>query len=167
MQPSLAQQSGTVTVDVEHCLGLESAAARRDCFGAQVDEMLEGRAAEDGSDSIPDEAAVIREQTPRNDPPRQEEGSAQIRAEELRGDEPRPADTDSEEYFATITAVRERLPNAYVITLDNGEVWQQMESRVYPLRPGLEVRLHPTRWGKSYRLIVEGTSYGIQVRRVR
>jgi hypothetical protein len=83
-------------------------------------------------------------------------------------DEPRRAEADEgeDEYFGTIVAIRERLPDAYIITLDNGQIWQQTAPKRYPLRPGLEVRIYPTNWGGSYRLNGLGIGGHIQVRRV-
>jgi hypothetical protein len=76
------------------------------------------------------------------------------------GSEQPPADI-----VATVTALRERLPNAYDITLDNGQVWRQSPPMAYPLRPGLEVRLRQTRFG--YRLTAPELRGQIQVERVR
>lgn len=77
------------------------------------------------------------------------------------------AEAAENEILATVTDLRERQPNAWLVTLDNGQVWEQVRPEWYPLRPGQEVRLYPTRWGDSYRLssIVRG-GY-IQVQRVR
>ncbi|MDX1561897.1 MAG: hypothetical protein R3305_03180 [Gammaproteobacteria bacterium] len=63
--------------------------------------------------------------------------------------------------------MRERLPSSYVIQLDNGQIWEQTEPKRYPLRPGLEVRVYPTRWGSRYRLTGVDTGGHIQVRRVQ
>jgi hypothetical protein len=140
LQPALSQDSSqTVTVDVAQCVELESLAARRECFATQVDAVLENGAEPERP------AEEIETQTSK---------------------EP-PAEADDREYFGTITSIRERLPNAYVITLDNGQVWQQVQPEAYPLRPGLDVRIYPTDWGNSYRLIGAGTGRHIQVRRVR
>ncbi len=73
---------------------------------------------------------------------------------------------DPEEFFGTIVELRERLPNAYVIRLDNGQIWEQTEPKRYTLRPGLEVRIYPTRWGSRYRLTGIDSGGHIQVRRV-
>jgi hypothetical protein len=141
LQPALSQDSSqTVTVDVAHCVELESLAARRECFATQVDAVLENGAEPDRL------AEDIETHTSKEQPQAEAEGT---------------------EYFGTITAIRERLPNAYVITLDNGQVWQQVQPEAYPLRPGLDVRIYPTDWGNSYRLIGAGTGRHIQVRRVR
>jgi len=154
VQLALGQDSGTVTVDVEHCFELESAAARRTCFGAQVDEVLEER----GSTESDQPSQTI------------EAGSAADAPTVVESRESETDDGDGDgdgEYFGTIVAMRERLPSSYVITLDNGQIWQQTEPKKYPLRPGLEVRIYPTRWGGRHRLSGVGSGGHIQVQRLR
>lgn len=71
------------------------------------------------------------------------------------------------EILATIADLRERQPNAWLITLDNGQMWDQVRPQWYPLRPGQQVRLYPTNWGSSYRLTEASRGGYIQVQRVR
>jgi outer membrane biosynthesis protein TonB len=79
----------------------------------------------------------------------------------------RSADPESDEILATVTALRETVPNTFIITLDNGQVWQQVRAKWYPLRIGTEVRLYTSGWGSSHRLTaVNGGSY-INVRRIQ
>ena len=66
-----------------------------------------------------------------------------------------------------MTDLRETVPNSYVITLENGQVWRQMRAKWYPLRLGQRVRVHSTGWGDAYRLTIEETGGFIQVERVR
>ena len=77
------------------------------------------------------------------------------------------AEAAANEIHATITALRERGPNSWLITLDNGQMWDQVRPQWYPLRPGQQVRLYPTNWGSSYRLSEIGRGGYIQVQRVR
>lgn len=71
------------------------------------------------------------------------------------------------EILATIADLRERQPNAWLITLDNGQIWDQVRPQWYPLTPGDEVRLYPTNWGSSYRLSKLDRGGYIQVQQVR
>jgi hypothetical protein len=73
----------------------------------------------------------------------------------------------SPEIRATVAELRETVPNSYLITLDNGQVWRQTVPARYGLREGVEVHLYPTRWGDSYRLTNETLRGSIQVERVR
>jgi hypothetical protein len=180
--PALGQnQGGTVTVDVARCLELESAEARLACFGAEVDEVLDER-----SPSGPEVASGADETIEAKPPtarrpeavgraaaaPAAEETPGRRESRLLPNTEPaatqpaRDSGAESGEFFCTIVDMRERLPNAYVIRLDNGQIWEQTEPKRYPLRPGLEVRIYPTRWGSRYRLTGIETGGNIQVRRV-
>jgi hypothetical protein len=69
------------------------------------------------------------------------------------------------EIVATVTELRETVPNAYVITLDNGQVWRQPHPMPYPLRTGLVVQVRETRMG--YRLTAPELHGQINVERVR
>ena len=151
-----AQDAGEVTVDVERCLALESPDERQACFAAQVDEALQQRgAAEPGAEAEARQAARDNETRNRAAAPASPAASAAT-----EGFEP-------EEFFGTIVEMREYLPSAYIIRLDNGQIWEQTEPKRYSLRPGLEVRIYSTRWGSRYRLTGLDSGGHIQVRRVR
>jgi hypothetical protein len=66
-----------------------------------------------------------------------------------------------------VTAVRETVPNSLVITLDNGQVWRQTYAKFYPVQPGQEVWIRPSRWGGTHWLTVEALRSYIQVERVQ
>jgi hypothetical protein len=71
------------------------------------------------------------------------------------------------ETVGQITALEERLPNRYVVTLDTGQIWEQRIAERYALRVGQRVRIYATRWGESHRLEADGRKGFIQVDRVR
>lgn len=162
-----------VTVDVAECVELEAAEARLTCFAARVDAVLEEQPAEGSAEPSAVNEPVDADRGPREngDVSIRREEPAERRAEQPAVEDRRGAEAEAGEgegeYFGTIVAVRERLPSAYVITLDNGQIWQQTEPKRYPLRPGLEVRIYPTNWGDAYRLNGRGTGGHIQVQRVR
>jgi hypothetical protein len=86
--------------------------------------------------------------------------------------EPRPksAPEQSEEsssIVAVVTALKETVPNAYLITLDNGQVWRQSSPQRFSLETGQQVTLSRTKWGQAYRLSAEGLHGFLQVERVR
>jgi hypothetical protein len=157
-QPSLAQDSGEVTVDVERCLELESPEERQACFGAQVNRVLQERSS--------GESAVATQDSERNADSETGTRAPAESAEPVASAAEAPGSGD-DEYFGTIVEMREYLPSAYVIRLDNGQIWEQTEPKRYPLRPGLAVRIYPTRWGSRYRLTGVGSGGHIQVRRVQ
>lgn len=158
-----------MTVDVRDCVKLESAAERIACFGAQVDAAIEerGTAESDDASAVIQDGEADRGRTTGGEtltgPEERARGSAETRAV----DESRESEAAEDEYRGTIAAIRERMPWSYVITLENGQIWEQVRPKKYPLRPGLEVRIYPTSWGQSYRLSGESTGGYIQVRRVR
>ena len=76
-----------------------------------------------------------------------------------------PADAPGQsEWVGSVTALRQREPNQFVITLDSGEVWQQRGADRYPLRVGQKVRIYQTRFGT--RLQADGVNGFIHVFRV-
>ena len=136
-----AQETDNVTVDVGECTDLESPEERFACYEARVEAELRKR----------DPAAVAA-------------------GAERPADAAPPAQTTDEEpreIVSTVAAFRETVPNSYVITLENGQVWRQTFAERYSLRVGQSVTLSPTRWGKRFRLSAEGSNSNIQVERVR
>ncbi|HUF73939.1 MAG TPA: hypothetical protein VMR74_13685 [Gammaproteobacteria bacterium] len=156
--PALGQDRGEVTVDVERCLELESAEEQQACFGAQVNQVLQERSSAEAEVSTRDSEAD-RDRETRDQASRAAEQPLARAAEE--------ADSYDVEYSGTIVEMREYMPSAYIIRLDNGQIWEQTEPKRYPLRPGLEVRIYPTRWGTRYRLTGLDSGGHIQVRRVQ
>src|SRR5690606_41379495 len=79
----------------------------------------------------------------------------------------RRRDREREELFGVVASLRETVPNCYVISRENGQVWRQVRPSFYPLRPGQTVRIYSTNWGDSYRMSAEELNGFIQVERVR
>jgi hypothetical protein len=79
----------------------------------------------------------------------------------------RSTQTAPPDIVATVTEVHETVPNAWLITLDNGQVWRQDIPQRFSLKPGQRVTLRGTKWGTSYRLSAEAQNGFIQVERVR
>jgi hypothetical protein len=174
--PSFAQGAERVRIDAAPCVGLAVPEERLKCFDAQVE-----RARRDATPAVPAAAA-------RTPPPREaREREATVAARPVRpAEEAQPAPglraRDAErtvaaaepeadapsDIVATVATLRETLPNSYLITLDNGQVWRQTRPEPYPLRQGAAVRIYTTkRWRGSYRLSVEGLAGFIQVEQVR
>jgi hypothetical protein len=68
---------------------------------------------------------------------------------------------------SSVKELHEVLPNAWQITLENGQVWRQTVSKRYELRAGAQVRIYSTRWGSASRLTSDTINGYIQVERVR
>jgi hypothetical protein len=184
---SHAQQadSDRVVVDVDACVDLATREQQEACFQERIDEVLQQReAASNASVTEPTtEAAVLPEPSRAS---RREEQRAAREAERRQREAAALAEAATEaaavaaeaaaavqnpdyvpgEIFAKITALEQMEPDAYMITLDNGQIWRQNQPKRYPLKVGAEVWLRPSRWGPSYRLTDRSVGNFIQVRRV-
>jgi hypothetical protein len=135
---AFTQDSESVNVDVGECVNLESAEARFACYEARV------------------EAA-----RPATEAPTEPRTVSQRRADA------RDEADEAVEIFGTIASLRETVPNSYLITLEDGQVWRQMRPKWYPMRPGQKVRIYPGRLGTAYRLTAGNLNSFVQVERVR
>lgn len=160
---SFAQAAGDLFIEVGECIELESTNERLACFERRVDAALTEQSGGEREANVPGVQSA-RDDSAANGAPSSHDAS--------------PADTptvveeaeqseQSEQIVSRIVALDERLPNAYVITLENGQTWRQVRSERYPLRVDHHVRIYPTRWGNSYRLTTEESRGFIQVERVR
>lgn len=197
IEPAAAQSDSGLEVDVAECVEIESPAERFRCYESRVDSALREQGGEAGSAAgdasgraapasppSPASPSAARAESSRAAPSRGEAASraaARAAVPEIDASEspsvddfglraPREEADDAkqqEELYGTIAALRETVPNSYLITLENGQVWRQMRPEFYPLREGHRVRIYSTRWGSSYRLTVEELKGFIQVERVR
>jgi hypothetical protein len=178
MTTAFGQAPGSVTVEVSKCLDLKSPDERLACFEAQV--AAAGRATDPRPATAAPEAGpaetqpaaagtkqVRVEELGRPAETRQAQGAATPRPAGSRGDARHEQSNDVQEFEGTVTALRETVPNNWVITLDNGQVWRQTQPQWYPLKPGHQVRISSTRWGSAFRLSVEELKGFIAVARVR
>jgi hypothetical protein len=164
IQPA-AGQDRSLTVEVGRCVDLPTPEQRLACFEAQVEaaRTAPAPAAQGGSAPATAPAATAGAQAAPAAAP--VATTTTVTA---------PPDTfgrtrdveDPPDIFAAVTAIRETVPNASLITLDNGQVWRQTQPEHYPLRPGQVVRIYYSRW-RSYRLTNEDLRGFIHVERVR
>jgi hypothetical protein len=179
-----AAQNEPLTVEVGECVDLPTPEQRLACFESRVEAARGGAA---GAQAAPEAAAPLsREPAPRAAAPapraantapasanRSEtpapSASAEVPEEfgfrERRRAEPEPAAVP--EVRAKIVELRETVPNAFTITLDNGQVWRQTRPDPYvTLRAGYEVRINMSRF-RAYRLTSPDMRGFVQVERVR
>jgi hypothetical protein len=183
-RPAAAQDSEKLTVDVNDCLSIEQRDQRLACFDAQVEAARRQNPSERAPVAPPApapapatrERAVAAPTAPaRNAEPPAPPGQASATAEAPKARRRDRSEDDfglkqqaprtEPEIVAKVTELRETVPNSYVITLDNGQVWRQSQPQRYPLRAGLEVRLRETKFG--YRLTAPEYRGQIPVERVR
>jgi hypothetical protein len=144
------QQTGPVSVDVSQCVKLTTPEERLACFEAQVEAADAAAPSGEGAAAAASGAAA---------------GGAAAARSGPEADESDESD-DPPDIFGTIVELRETVPNSYLITLDNGQVWRQTVPQQYALREGMPVRLYFSRW-RAYRLTNERLRGFIQVERVR
>lgn len=145
---ALGQAVDNVTIDARRCMQIESPAERLACFEAEVS------AAPAAAPTPPAPAAPAASTA---SPPQAAPAAAA----------PSAAPTGPVS-VGNITQVQAREPNRYLITLDNGEVWEQRVAERSP-RPlvGQRVRIERSNWGVHQRLYIEGLNGFLQVQRVR
>jgi len=189
-----ADNTGSVMMDASPCLNIVSAIERLACFEEQAN-AAQGRGNGKAMPqqnlpvvSIPRSSRQQRAQTSQQDAPQPASERPQEVAREVAQDAESasmPAADSFEENFglseeklnegkakepaneliARVDSVRQLGPNLLVITLENGQVWQQMNSKRFALAEGDEVRIYTTRWGNSYRLSSQTHNGYIQVQR--
>lgn len=170
-----AAQDERLTVEVGRCVDLPTPEQRLACFESQV----EAARTQGGSAAAPDVAAPPsseRSSAPapanRAAAPSREERRAASSAPEpaefgFREGRPEPEREAPPEVHAKIAELRETVPNAYLITLDNGQVWRQTRGDPYLTpRVGQDVRIFLSRW-RTYRLDSPQMRGFLQVERVR
>jgi hypothetical protein len=182
-----AQQSDGVLVDVDDCIELETREAQLTCYEERVNEVLRSRNEESGSSSqaaatdndaaLEPEPSRISRRAERREARLAEQRQIELErrqraAEEavIAAAEAQAALEDAEytagEIVAEVIELREMEPDAYMITLDNGQIWRQSQAKRYPLFVGATVELRPSPWGPSYRLTDPNVGNFIQVRRI-
>ena len=154
---TIAQESDSFNVDLAACIDLDTEEARFACYEERVNAARSNEAAPGGAASQSSATAAESPQPIASDA--QTAGNAVARPQSGRDAGP----FERQEIFGTITELREITPNTWVITLDNGQIWQMNQPRRYPLRVGLEVMLYDTRWGSSYRLTAPEHGSFVQV----
>lgn len=142
--PEVGAQDGLAVNDyaLGRCRLIQDIAARAACYDGLVDTQ---------SQSSDAQRLMIENQRLRDAMARQRS------AEETEA----PA-----ELVDTIAALDKR-PDGWVVTLQNGQIWQQHVSRRYELRVGQQVRIYPTIFGGGYKLTAPGKGGFIYVKRAR
>ena len=154
--------SDRVVVDVEDCVRLDTRDEQLACYAERVNEVVRAREGNDTSTAAEREAIEVE---------RQRQEAAAKAAAAVEAAQPAAAVDDPShiagEIVASIVALRQVEPDAYLITLDNDQIWRQNQPKRYTLRVGAEVRLRPGKWGPSYRLTVPRVGGFISVERLR
>jgi hypothetical protein len=185
-----ADNTGAVIMDASPCLDIVSPIERLACFEEQAN------AAQGRGTSIPQQNLPVvsiprnsRQQPAQSLPqvePQPVSETPQEVAQEVESASMPPADSvednfglpeekvnegkekaQANELIARVAEIKELDLNRFLITLENGQAWEQMETRRFALVEGDEVRIYSTRWGSSYRLASRSHRGFIQVQRLR
>ena len=170
-----AEQSTPVIIDASPCLALTRPIERLTCF-------------EDQAKSAQQPGALIPQQNlPMVSIPRKTARQPQQARPEPEPEAPQtvviPENSFEENYgirknsndrnnrdtelIARIAVIKELNPNRKLITLENGQVWEQQGTKVFAMKAGDEVRIYPSRWGNSYRLASQSHNGFITVQRLQ
>lgn len=152
-----AQQDPAELENLRNCAQLTDASARYACYDRMTATMR--------PPVNPNNLPVLR--IPRESPPvstATEDSAVPAQAPSTAA---LPLDAEMEPFVSKVTAVKEREPGKLLVTLENGQIWYQTESRVYPVRPGMEVKLFQGIFGDAWRLSALSLNSFIQVERVK
>ena len=190
---SAEDNSDAVMMDARPCLDIVSAIERLTCFEEQANAALHNGTS--SSQNLPvvtiqNNTRQFQEQSPQlasrevhdlsaskgiqeqaqemenvlNPMSKNTEINFDIAGQKVNG---RTGKTQANELIARVAKLQELNRNRFRITLENGQVWEQMETRRFVLDEGEEIRIYPTRWGNSYRLSSLSHRGFIQVQRIR
>jgi hypothetical protein len=152
VESAIAQDADRVTIDANRCLEIEAADERLACFEREV-----GEARSNPPNTPVPPAAPAAGAAP----------AAAPRTIDISGQPQREGPDAQGELVGSIAALSFRAPNKYVVTLDNGQIWEQRVAERYLLRVGQRVKIYRTRWGQAHRLEADDLNGFIQVTRVR
>jgi hypothetical protein len=158
--PACAQETGKVMIDVADCIKLDAPEARLACYESRVAAVFGQRAAQAAAARTAPPPPAVTE-------PVQQSQSSSARPRRREEKAQAAESTAADDIVSRVNALREVVPNAWQITLENGQVWRQTVSKHYELRQGQQVRIYGTHWGNASRLSSDEINGYIQVERVR
>lgn len=180
-----AAQGERLTVEVGECVNLPTPEQRLACFEAQVEAARGAPAAAPAPAAPRAPSAAPAAPAPSSAAPAAAAAASPAAPVTTTIAVPAAASTAPDEFGlrqrpeaeedappppevrAKVAELRETVPNAFLITLDNGQVWRQTRADPYKsLRVGQDVRIYFSRW-RAYRLDSPQMSGFLQVERVR
>jgi len=172
---SAADDTAEVIMDGGPCLDIVSPIERLACFEEQAN-AAQGRGTSIRQQNLP-VVSIPRNssQQPASEAPQEVESAGIPPADSIESDFGLPEETINDqrekaqenELIARVAKIKELDRNRFLITLENGQTWEQMETKRFALAEGDEVRIYSTRWGSSYRLSSQSRNGFIQVQRLR
>jgi hypothetical protein len=158
---AVGQGGASVVVDVAECVSIVADDERFACYERRVAESTPPTS---GASLDPPETGTLEERRSARDAERLQAREERAQRKATREDSPGAEETG---FTSSITQLRETVPNAWLVALDNGEVWEQTDPKPYRLREGMQVRIYASAWGSSYRLTAPELNGFIRVRQKR
>ena len=170
-----ADNTAPVMIDASDCIELNRPIERLTCFEDRVEAAKQAPASRPPRTDLPvvsiprNTASQPQQAQPEPAPDPQTATNTGNSVEDDFGilDNTDNRKDRGQELVARITGIKELNPNRHIITLENGQVWEQTATKRFALATGDEVRIYPSRWGNSYRLGSMSHNGFIQVRRLR
>lgn len=173
---TLAQGVTPVYVDVSQCRNINVDLARVACYDTLADIALK-KAASGKNQALVPQNNINRQMRQDNWIMREELARLRKESNDIqegdtfddfgkRDNRIVNRDDGKRELFDRIVSLK-KSANGWLVTLESGQVWRQMNNKRYALREGQEVRIFPSIWGDSYRLSVKKLGSFIQVERLR
>ncbi len=155
-----AQDDPALLESVKQCAQIQDAAERYACYDRTTSSL---RTAPTTGVSPPAPPSQPTLPVVRTAPSTPANGPFASMTPESESAEPAPV----VELVDKIVEVKEHEPGQLMITLANGQVWYQTDSRRYFLRKGMEVRIYPGIFGASWRMSAPELNSFIQVKRLK
>lgn len=159
---AVGQNRASVVVDLTECVDIVVDHERFACYERRVAESTQRQPQRETPALLdPPEPQSLEER-------RSARAAERVEAKEERAQRNATRDEllEAEElgFVASIAELRETVPNAWLVALDNGEVWEQIDPKPYRLKEGMQVRIYASSWGSSYRLTALDLNGFIRVR---
>lgn len=184
---AVGQDGASVVVDLGECVNIVVDHERFACYERRVAEST--RSEPERETSVPGSDSAAIDAAPESRPPaplpasldppepagleerRSARAAERVQAQEERAQRKATRDESPEAeeqgFISSIAQLRETVPNAWLVALDNGEVWEQIDPKPYRLKEGMQVRIYASSWGSSHRLTALDLNGFIRVRQRR
>jgi hypothetical protein len=170
--PAQASSSNPLAAQLKRCASLADASVRLACYdtlagiatpSAATAQAAPGPSSAGSSGTIPSSAAAAAPAAAASP------STAPNIADFVVRNGPLQAERDpvrEKQMLAVVSAVSYRGRGELVVTLDNGQVWRQIQAADYPLKPGDHVEIDVAALG-SYRLWTPSTRRATKVTRIQ
>ncbi len=137
------------SVDISRCVGIAGSQERLECYDAVGAQALKSTARPQSAGAADPQVTTVPTV------PTAVAASRDI-----------PPATGRTQIDATVASLRAARDGSWLITLSNGQVWQQTDLEKLDLKEGYSVRIYPSMWGPGFRLSAHEIKGFIQVTRV-